>query len=358
MANQVVQAPPEATGADAFLAFASIAALILVWSAVVRAVRRRGAPAWLAHVTGFVVSFFYFFVMAGGGFASGVPMAIGLVGLSIAIACMILAARVPMSPPKTIRQVVQESKQSVNDELSAARARIAKLEATLAAVPSAPQPLREGQNNPVIPVVDAVSSATPPIEKDANGDLACLVKDMMADGVFSQSEAEYLFQWLDSNQHRLDQYPFSAIYQRLTEALADGVLDEDEADDISELFQRLALNEPAVVVKFANPPAAAPQPPIPKVRQAPKPVAKPKPRAKRRSTSAGIDRILINYEDSMGFDSERELTVYSIDDFYVKGYCHLRKAPRTFRIDRIVGSIVRTETGEVMPFDLWSAVYA
>lgn len=222
----------------------------------------------------------------------------------------------------------------------------------------APKPgLVQAQANIPIPIVDAG-------QRHAD-DLMRLVEGMMADGAFVQAEADYLFQWLGAHAEHLDQPPFNLIYSRLNEALADGVLDEDEAADLGELFKRLVLDEPVVVEKLATPPAlplpAVVEPPV----LAPEPVrtevvaAKPRAkRAARKPRSTSIDQVLINYRDSMGFESEREVTVHSLDDFYLKGFCHVRGAIRTFRIDRIKGSIVRIETGEVLALEEWQAELA
>jgi predicted DNA-binding transcriptional regulator YafY len=58
---------------------------------------------------------------------------------------------------------------------------------------------------------------------------------------------------------------------------------------------------------------------------------------------------LISYRDSAGNESERRFTLHEIlgasgKAKYIGGYCHLRKAPRTFRIDS-VAKIIDAETG-------------
>lgn len=196
-------------------------------------------------------------------------------------------------------------------------------------------------------------------------DLIHLVEGMMADGVFVQAEASYLFQWLREHRDHLDQYPFSSIYLRLDNALADGVLDEDEAADIGEFFKRLVV-EPGIVdvvslhvttlERLRDRPHPSPELLSAEISTEPKAMAPKSVRQKRTRGHAAIDRVLINYLDSMGFGSEREVTVHSCDDEYVKGYCHLRGSARTFRVDRIVGDIVRVETGEMMSVYRWQCL--
>ena len=349
MVNQAVQAQPEATGGEVFLVLASLVALALVWIAVARAVRRRGAPAWLGHITAALVSSFYFFLMAGIGFASKMPVISGAICIGVAIACLILANRVPLSSPTSLKQRINESTQGVRAELVAAKARIAELEASR----PTKVPLQRVEPTSAVTPLQPDTAAL----KSSAGDLAGMVKEMMADGVFVQAEAEHLFQWLHENQGHLHEYPASAIYNRLTEALADGVLDEDEADDISELFQRLGKSEPGVAEKVASSLPRPLPPPVQSITPTPRAITPPKPRVRRSRARTGLDCILIQYQDSMGFDSEREVTVHSLDTFYLKGYCHMRSAPRTFRVDRIVGDIVRTETGEALPFWKWKAAH-
>jgi proteasome accessory factor C len=66
----------------------------------------------------------------------------------------------------------------------------------------------------------------------------------------------------------------------------------------------------------------------------------------RESVSSGV-QIEFNYLDSKG-DSERRrvdpLLVESVDeDWYLRGWCHLREAVRTFRLDRISSPTITTE---------------
>jgi hypothetical protein len=59
-------------------------------------------------------------------------------------------------------------------------------------------------------------------------------------------------------------------------------------------------------------------------------------------------RLLIKYIDKGGEQTERLVTPIQVlglaDYIYLRGYCHLRKGERTFRLDRIVS--VSVESGK------------
>jgi len=65
--------------------------------------------------------------------------------------------------------------------------------------------------------------------------------------------------------------------------------------------------------------------------------------------------IAFDYEDAGGSSTSREVKepvrfLFS-DQWYINGYCLLRKEARTFRVDRILGDIADAETGEVISID-------
>ncbi|WP_287031367.1 WYL domain-containing protein [Pseudomonas sp. UBA6310] len=76
---------------------------------------------------------------------------------------------------------------------------------------------------------------------------------------------------------------------------------------------------------------------------------KPKPsksRAMRTGWSMGV--VEFTYMDAEGDITNRRVTVHSITGTYLKGHCHERGAERTFRLDRIMGSVVNVQTGEIL----------
>ena len=71
----------------------------------------------------------------------------------------------------------------------------------------------------------------------------------------------------------------------------------------------------------------------------------------------GHRRIRFAYRSSETGDSDREVTVRQVVSkrhgdgrIYFNGYCHARGEPRTFRIDRIKGTVTDTSTGEMATF--------
>jgi hypothetical protein len=72
--------------------------------------------------------------------------------------------------------------------------------------------------------------------------------------------------------------------------------------------------------------------------------------------------LLIRYRSGNGHVSDRLITLHAVDGEAVDGqfrartlagYCHTRKAPRTFRCDRII-HIADPDTGEIIPhFATW-----
>ncbi len=62
--------------------------------------------------------------------------------------------------------------------------------------------------------------------------------------------------------------------------------------------------------------------------------------------------LIFDYEDSKGNISNREFRLDKInetgDSTYLQGFCYMRNAARTFRLDRVRGQIVIKETGELI----------
>lgn len=69
-------------------------------------------------------------------------------------------------------------------------------------------------------------------------------------------------------------------------------------------------------------------------------------RAIRRGWSLGT--VQFTYEDVDGDISFRTVTVHHVTRFYLKGECRTRRAERTFRLDRIIGTLTDCDTGEVL----------
>lgn len=78
-----------------------------------------------------------------------------------------------------------------------------------------------------------------------------------------------------------------------------------------------------------------------------------------RATRTGwqLCRIAFDYQDADGERTARQVTVHSVTKTYLKGECHLRRAERTFRLDRVRGDITDMDTGEILPVKKWAKGY-
>lgn len=63
-------------------------------------------------------------------------------------------------------------------------------------------------------------------------ELIGIARGLVADGQINQAEAEFLQKWLAANAAISDQPVIRVLYQRVSEVLADGVLDEHEAAEL------------------------------------------------------------------------------------------------------------------------------
>ena len=186
-------------------------------------------------------------------------------------------------------------------------------------------------------------SSAPPEPTGMNAsdyaDFCQLVRMTLSDNVVEQAEAEYLYRYLREHDGLQDSR-VRHIAIVLAATLADGQLDEEEAEEL-----RVLLGE------FLD--ADLPSPPRPRQRSrdrrrqnAPPPVS---------DNPYGMilpgNTYDISYCDSGGNISERRVYVREIShnragNEIVKGRCFLVDATRSFRRDRIL-SAVDVDTGEV-----------
>jgi len=68
----------------------------------------------------------------------------------------------------------------------------------------------------------------------------------------------------------------------------------------------------------------------------------------------GVRRVSFDYVDRKGGMTTREITAHRYRDGKVIGYCHLRRAERTFFVDSIDGPVVDAETGELLDVRAWA----
>lgn len=71
-------------------------------------------------------------------------------------------------------------------------------------------------------------------------ELIGLARGVAADDTLNQKEAEFLQKWLAANAGISDQPVVETLYRRVSEMLADGVLDADESADLLDTLNRFS----------------------------------------------------------------------------------------------------------------------
>jgi hypothetical protein len=75
--------------------------------------------------------------------------------------------------------------------------------------------------------------------KQSLGELLGLARGLLADQELSDSEIEFLHQWLEDRYSMTSSFPGNVIYNRIKEVLADGVVTEDEREHLVETLNML-----------------------------------------------------------------------------------------------------------------------
>lgn len=99
----------------------------------------------------------------------------------------------------------------------------------------------------------------------ASDELIGLCRGMLADGSVNLAEARFLLDWITRNQDVHDDPVAAALYQRVEEALVDGVLDsQEEADLLAALHGYVGgeAQHPAIASESTWLPLDDPAPPI------------------------------------------------------------------------------------------------
>lgn len=121
-----------------------------------------------------------------------------------------------------------------------------------------------------------------------------------------------------------------------------------------------AADTPMPLVKQAVQPPARRQSAAPKAPQKPPVQIKPaKPGKPTRAIRNGwkLCEVEFMYEDAKGDTTFRMVTVHWVGDSSFKGECQDKQAERTFRLDRVIGDITDTETGEMLDPEDWAEEY-
>ena len=95
-------------------------------------------------------------------------------------------------------------------------------------------------------------------------ELLGLAHGILADGIVSQSEAEYLHKWLVANQEASDNPVISNLLCRVKDMLSDGILDDEEATELFETLKAFVGGDFEIgeLLKSTELPFSNPQPVI------------------------------------------------------------------------------------------------
>lgn len=93
-------------------------------------------------------------------------------------------------------------------------------------------------------------------------ELIGLCRGLMADGIVTQDEVEFLQQWVARTGSVRSQYPGNLIHARLCEYLEDGVLDADEKRELFDFMAQLTghIDTPLPVAASTSLPFDSPMP--------------------------------------------------------------------------------------------------
>lgn len=78
-----------------------------------------------------------------------------------------------------------------------------------------------------------------------------LCKGVLADGHVNSAEATFLLNWLQTNQHAADKWPANVLYPRIRSMLADGVIDDEEEQELLTLLMGIT-GKPGINVTGTN----------------------------------------------------------------------------------------------------------
>lgn len=70
-------------------------------------------------------------------------------------------------------------------------------------------------------------------------ELIGISRGVIADGVVDEQEAIFIGQWIENHREVAEKWPVNVLYARLTEMLKDGILSEDEQEELLETLRDL-----------------------------------------------------------------------------------------------------------------------
>lgn len=189
-------------------------------------------------------------------------------------------------------------------------------------------------NAAMLAAADSLTSRKQPSDRLSSSEiteLESVSRKILADDLVTPSEARYLLRWLDRHPVAFDDSRTFLLAMSVKEAFADDVFDDCEADEV-----RTLLGEYCDEV---GEPVCSPQ------------TMKPAGQASGLQALVSGGQYMMSYRDAEGKVTKRPIRFNkktgSGDAAYLQAFCLMRKANRTFRVDRIE-SLFSTETGEVL----------
>lgn len=204
------------------------------------------------------------------------------------------------------------------------------------------------------------NSPPPPLVPDPSADedkstgrraLRQMCRDALADKAIDHAEA---LQLLEAFEAYGKEFPNTSIHidyirHELFLAIEDGQIDAQESQELVTL-----LGEFADMGLYRAPEPLGDRPPRRELAPPQKEKRPRKPRAPATSAPPKVlpdGQYLMMYIDAEGEISEREIRPKRVehrgDHLYLVSYCLKARAPRTFRVDRIL-KLIDSETGEIL----------
>lgn len=70
-------------------------------------------------------------------------------------------------------------------------------------------------------------------------ELIGICRGIIADNATNMQEAQFLLKWIEANSQVAEHYPFNILYNRISEMLKDGILDNEEQKELMETMAEL-----------------------------------------------------------------------------------------------------------------------
>lgn len=267
----------------------------------------------------------------------------------VALVVLVMALVAWLVFKRETNQLKRERQNTPAAHLQKEVAALRKMSGDAAPAPYTPPPVAPRQPPPP-PVPD------PSVDEDKSTGrraLRQMCREALADKAIDHTEAQQLLEAFETYCKR---FPNSSVHidyirQELFLAIEDGHIDARESQELVTLlgeFADVGLYRPSEPKPERSPRRESAPPPAPVEKRTRKP---------RAPASSDVPRVLpegqylMTYRDASGEISEREIRPKRVerrgDHLYLVSYCLKARAPRTFRVDRIL-LLIDSDTGEIL----------